>query len=90
MYRCLCGAVFEKPLKRRETACHGYEIRETLFYRLCPQCGLGEPYFERIEEDGYSLIGVCPVCGMDIGLGDAYEWHGSELVHRDCEKLATF
>lgn len=50
MYRCLCGAVFETPLKRQETACHGYEIRETLSYRLCPKCGLEEPYFEEIEE----------------------------------------
>lgn len=51
MYRCLCGVVFDEPMKRRETACHGYEIRETLFYRLCPQCWLGEPYFQEIEED---------------------------------------
>lgn len=50
MYRCLCGAVFEKPLKRRETAYHGYGIRETLFYRLCPECNFEEPYFEEFEE----------------------------------------
>lgn len=50
MYRCLCGAVFEQPLKRRETACHGYEIREVLFLRLCPECGKDEAYFKEIEE----------------------------------------
>lgn len=51
MYRCLCGGVFEKPLTRRETACHCYEISETLFYRLCPECGLEESYFEEFKGD---------------------------------------
>lgn len=50
MYRCLCGAEFEKPLKKRETAFHGGGIRETVFILLCPSCGLEEPYFEEIVE----------------------------------------
>lgn len=29
-------------------------------------------------------IGVCPVCGRDVGLGDAYEWREKGLVHWDC------
>lgn len=29
-------------------------------------------------------IGLCPVCGKDIFLGDFYDWRGNELVHWDC------
>lgn len=50
MYRCLCGAVFESPLKSQETVNHGEGMKEQGFCALCPSCGLEEPYFERIEE----------------------------------------
>lgn len=50
MYRCLCGAVFEQPLKRRETVNHGDGMKEYGFYVLCPSCGCEEQYFEEIEE----------------------------------------
>lgn len=51
MYRCLCGATFERPVKRRETARHGDGMRERGFVLLCPLCGLGEPYFEEEKEE---------------------------------------
>lgn len=50
MYRCLCGAVFENPLKIQETANHGEGMKEHGFCALCPSCNREEPYFERIEE----------------------------------------
>lgn len=50
MYRCLCGAVFESPLKIQETVNHGEGMVEHGFYALCPSCGLEEPYFDEIEE----------------------------------------
>lgn len=50
MYRCLCGAVFESPLKIQETANHGEGMKEHGFCALCPSCGCEEPYFEEIEE----------------------------------------
>ena len=50
MYRCLCGAVFESPLKIQETANHREGMKERGFCALCPSCGLEEPYFEKIEE----------------------------------------
>lgn len=51
MYRCLCGAVFERPVKKRETACHGEGMREYGFSLLCPCCGCEELYFEEIDGD---------------------------------------
>lgn len=50
MYRCLCGAVFGRPVKKRERAFHGDGIWEHGFSFLCPFCGLEDPYFEEIEE----------------------------------------
>lgn len=50
MYHCLCGAVFECPLKIQETANHVDGMKELGFCALCPSCGLEEPYFERTEE----------------------------------------
>lgn len=50
MYRCICGAVFESPLKIQETVNHGEGMKEHGFFALCPSCGLEEPYFEKIEE----------------------------------------
>lgn len=50
MYRCLCGAVFEEPLKVKETINHGEGFFEHGFCLLCPSCGCEEPYFEEIEE----------------------------------------
>lgn len=29
-------------------------------------------------------IGLCPVCGKDIFLGNFCDWRGNELVHWDC------
>lgn len=55
MYRCLCGAAFEYPVKRRERACHGDGIRERGFILLCPSCGLEEPYFEEEKEENEYL-----------------------------------
>lgn len=31
-------------------------------------------------------IGVCPMCGQDVKLGDFYEWSGDEILHSDCLK----
>lgn len=53
MYCCLCGAVFERPLKIQETANHGEGMKEHGFCALCPSCGCEEPYFEEIEEGEY-------------------------------------
>ena len=50
MYRCICGAVFDRPAKKCERVSHGDGIREQGFRFWCPSCGLGEPYFEEIEE----------------------------------------
>lgn len=50
IYRCLCGAVFDEPLKVKETINHGDGILEHGFYLACPSCGCEEPYFDRIEE----------------------------------------
>lgn len=43
------------------------------FERNCFGCALTAP-----------PIGVCPVCGQDVRIGDDYEWCGDELVHWDC------
>jgi len=29
-------------------------------------------------------VGVCPVCGKDVGRDDFYEWNGEDPVHWDC------
>lgn len=55
MYRCLCGAAFERPAKKCETARHGGGMRERGFILLCPLCGLKEPYFEEEKEENEHL-----------------------------------
>lgn len=54
MYRCLCGAVFERPLKIQETANHGEGTKEHGFCALCPSCGCEEqfvPYSTRQRQE---------------------------------------
>ena len=61
-FHCLCGAVFESPLKIEETANHGEGMKEHGFCALCPSCGCEEPYFEEIEEgdeDGCQIDTGC-------------------------------
>lgn len=43
------------------------------FERSCFGCALTSP-----------PIGVCPICGQDVRIGDDYEWRGDEMVHLDC------
>ncbi len=51
MYRCLCGAVFERPGILRETDRYGDGFSRRVKYLLCPFCGLGEQYFGEITEE---------------------------------------
>lgn len=51
MYRCLCGAVFDRPhILRGTERCGGFSRR--VKYLLCPVCGLGEQYFDELTEEG--------------------------------------
>jgi len=52
MYRCLCGAVFDRPCVLRETDRYGDGFSRHMKYLLCPRCGLGEQYFDEITEEG--------------------------------------
>jgi len=51
MYRCLCGAVFERPRILRGTERCGDGFSRRVKYLLCPFCGLGEQYFEELAEE---------------------------------------
>lgn len=51
MYRCLCGAVFDRPLVIQETINHGEGMLELGVYLECPVCGCEEPYFEELKHD---------------------------------------
>ncbi len=51
MYRCLCGAVFDRPSILRETDRYGDGFSRHTQYLLCPRCGLGEQYFDEITEE---------------------------------------
>lgn len=43
------------------------------FERDCFGCALAAP-----------PIGICPICGQDMRIGDDYKWRGDVLVHWDC------
>lgn len=63
MYRCLCGAVFAQPLVHTETDRHEDGFSQTMNYLLCPSCGLGDPYFEEVEDDDDEFG---PIGGADL------------------------
>lgn len=52
MYRCLCGAVFDRPNILRETDHYYGGFYRRTKYLLCPSCGLGDQYFDEITKEG--------------------------------------
>ena len=50
MYKCICGAVFEEPLKITEVNRHGDGYFEHMTMWVCPYC-TGGHYDEYDEEE---------------------------------------
>lgn len=56
MYRCMCGAEFNKPVVQREIAFCVDGFPNNLCILKCPCCGLEDSYFSWMEDEENDYI----------------------------------